>query len=259
MTCLVANLKPPSQENGCVVDISRIVERVTQGIIYLDANDNTPRASKKTGVFYSPGVPSMTESDFTKKLAAWWSNAFPKDIVSGHSLITEHPYPRWHGRGNCDLAIVDEDANALWAIEVKRIQFVGDNGKNNDFGLAKVLSPYNKDRSLVHDVLRLRSSKLAIHSAVVAYGFEYSFETCDEALLKHPDQGERIKNVREVCKKENATTGEYPLDPMLEMLNDYLVSKELTQEKVVKDFHNVWQHPCGGHGKVAGWHVNPLN
>lgn len=255
----VASLNIARTKDGSIVNINLIVERITQGIIYLDANDNTPRASKKTGVLYSPGVPSMTELDFTKKLASWWSDSFAQDIPAGQTLITEHPYPSWHGKGLCDLAIIDESSNALWAIEVKRIQFVGDNGKNNDFGLAKVLSPYNKDRSVVHDVLRLRDSKLAINSVVVSYGFEYSFETCEEALLKHPSEQERIKNVRDVCKKENSSTGEYPLDPMLEMLNDYLVGKDLTGEKVVKDFHNVWRHPCGGRGKVAGWQVKPLS
>jgi len=240
------------------MDITQIVERLAEGLAYLDKNDNSPRASQRTGEFYNPGVPSMTERIFTNNLAHWWRNAFPTDIESGYSLITEHPYPRWHGRGNCDLAIIDQNSNALWAIEVKRIQFVGDNGKNNDFGLAKVLSPYNKDRSVVHDVFRLRDSKLSINSVAVAYGFEYSFETCDEALRRHPNEQVRIENLRDVCKKENATTGEYQLNPMLEMLNDYLVGKNLTDEKVVKDFHNVWRHPCGGQGKVAGWQVKPL-
>jgi hypothetical protein len=241
------------------MDINLIVKRVAEGIAYLDAHDNSPRASQRTGAFYNPGIPSMTESVFTKNLAAWWVKTFPKDIDLGYSLITEHPYPKSHGRGNCDLAIIDKDSQALWAIEVKRIQFVGDNGKNNDFGLAKVLSPYNKDRSVVHDVLRLRDSKLAANSVVVSYGFEYSFKSCDEALLRHPNEHERISNVRDVCKKENSTTGTYPLNPMLDMLNDYLVGKKLTQGKVSIDFENVWRHPCGGNGKVAGWKVNPLN
>ena len=230
-----------------------------QGIHSLDANDNSPRASQRTGVFYNPGVPSMTEGVFTKNLVQWWASEFPSDLEVGQFMITEHPYPKWHGRGNCDIAIIDENSNAIWAIEVKRIQFVGDNGKNNDFGLAKVLSPYNKDRSVVHDVFRLRDSKLSINSVVVSYGFEYSFDTCDEALRRHPNEQERIGNVREVCKKENGNTGEYPLNPMLEMLNDYLVGKNLTDEMVVMDFQDVWRHPCGGQGKVAGWQVKPLS
>ena len=241
------------------MNIDLIVQRVTQAISVLDAADNNPRANPRTGAFYSPGVPSMSESVFTKNLVTWWTNEHLEDIDAGLSLVTELPYPKWHGRGNCDVAIVDKAQNAVWAIEVKRIQFVGDNGKNNDFGLAKVLSPYNKDRSVVHDVHRLRSSKLAHHSAVVAYGFEYSFATCDESAKRHPNETERITNMRDVCKKENATTGEYPLNPMLEMLNDFLVGKDLTQDMIVNDFEGAWKHPCGGNGKVAGWHVNPTD
>ena len=132
------------------MNIDLIVQRVTQAITDLDASATSPRANPRTGVFYNPGIPSMSESVFTKNLVDWWSSEHPEDIEEGLSLVTELRYPTWHGRGNCDVAVIDQAENAIWAIEVKRIQFVGDNGKNNDFGLAKVLSPYNKDR---HDGL----------------------------------------------------------------------------------------------------------
>jgi hypothetical protein len=121
----------------------------------------------------------MSEPKFVEELAAWWEKNHLADFPTMNSIGTEVPY-KGIPRAKCDLVLSTDSSidNPEWAIEVKHIALVGNNGKNNDFGVAKILSPYLKDRSLIHDILRLRDFGIGRHKAVVGYCFEYSFESC---------------------------------------------------------------------------------
>lgn len=236
------------------MDLQHILGRVTEGLKAIDSADEHLKANQRSGEIYQNGVPSLVESAFTKALASWWQEEHPEDFPGSAKIECEIPYGKIP-RAKVDLFLTNAEGKPMWAIEIKRIQFVGNNGKNNDFGLAKVLSPYLKDRSLIHDVHRLAQAKIAPKSAAISYGFEYSFESCEMALKKHPTSAETIANIKDVCKRENSKTGEYKLDPMIDMLNEYLHEKGFAKPMIAANFDDVWAHPCGGSGKVHGWEV----
>ncbi len=60
-----------------------------------------------------------------------------------------------------------------WAIEVKLLRRLGDNGKPNDNILMHILSPYKQDRSAVTDCVKLAQSGFTARQAVMIIGFEY--------------------------------------------------------------------------------------
>ena len=132
---------------------------------------------------------------------------------------------------------------------------MGDNGKNNDYNVQKMLSPYLKDRSLIHDIHKLRKNPVARKQAVIGYCFNYDFSTCDEALGLHPEQKTRIKQMRAVCKKNNDKTGELNIKDVVDFANQIFTTNNLARNLVQKDFTNAWRHPCGGGGTIFGWEV----
>ena len=85
------------------------------------------------------------------------------------SMTLGAPYPE-RQRQRCDLVIGDP---AEWAVEVKLLRLLGDNGKLNDNMLMHVLSPYPAHRSALTDVAKLRSSGFVCHLAILIYGFDY--------------------------------------------------------------------------------------
>ena len=85
------------------------------------------------------------------------------------SITLGTPYPE-RQRQRCDLVIGDP---AEWAVEVKMLRLLGDNGKLNDNMLIHVLSPYSAHRSALTDVTKLRTSTFSCHLAILIYGFDY--------------------------------------------------------------------------------------
>jgi hypothetical protein len=132
---------------------------------------------------------------------------------------------------------------------------LGDNGKNNDYNVQKMLSPYLKDRSLIHDIHKLRKNPIARKQAVIGYCFNYDFTTCDEALKLHPEHETRIKQMKAVCKKNNDKTGELNVRNIIDFTNQIFTNNNLGRNLVQKEFTGAWRHPCGGGGTIFGWEV----
>jgi hypothetical protein len=65
------------------------------------------------------------------------------------SIVTSVPYPEFP-RQKCDFCIGNA-SSWEWAIEVKMLRFLGDNGKLNDNILMHILSPYPEHRSALTD------------------------------------------------------------------------------------------------------------
>lgn len=59
-----------------------------------------------------------------------------------------------------------------WAIEVKLLRFLGDNGKVNDNILMHILSPYEAHHSAVTDCVKLATSGFLQRKAIIIIGFE---------------------------------------------------------------------------------------
>jgi hypothetical protein len=71
----------------------------------------------------------------------------------------------------CDLCIgTPEDWE--WAVEIKMLRILGDNGKANDNILMHILSPYPAHRSSLTDCVKLAKSMLAKRKAVLIYGYD---------------------------------------------------------------------------------------
>ena len=74
-----------------------------------------------------------------------------------------------------------EFGNFEWAIEIKYLRLVGNNGNNNDYVLQKSISPFLKDRSLVHDIEKLKNANFSKREIVIFYGFDYNEKSVENA------------------------------------------------------------------------------
>lgn len=73
-------------------------------------------------------------------------------------------------RSRCDL-VLGPDGD--WAIEIKMLRVMGDNGKPNDNILTHILSPYPGKRSALTDCEKLLNSHLPGRKGIVVFGYEY--------------------------------------------------------------------------------------
>lgn len=234
------------------MELLQILEKVSKGLVFTDLHTDIETIGVRTKLPYLPGVPSMGEENFVSELFKWWDTR--ESTPDWYEL--EVPYPN-QNRRKCDAIFGGSPSNREWAVEFKRLQFFGDNGKRNDHGVQKMLSPYEKDRSLLHDILRLQKCGMARRYAVIGYAFYYSLELCEQALLHHPSKAERINEIRKVCKMQHDDNG--TLDPV-RMANyaDLLFQEEgLVYPMETFPFSDAWRHPCGGNGLVFGWEVRP--
>lgn len=240
------------------MNLREIMNRFSEGLLAIDAETKHVSFNQRTGEAYLPGVKTMNERRFVEELKKWWVSSHPEDFNPNLAIDTEIPYLNIP-RANCDLVLSTDGSdlsNPEWAIEVKNIALVGNNGKNNDFGIAKILSPYLKDRSLIHDIHRLKKLGKGKKKAVIGYSFNYSYSSCEEALSKHLDKLEVINNVKEVCKRNDPDRGTYSIIPLIEFANGIFTSKNLVQPVEMVDFEGAWRHPCGGNGTIFGWQLS---
>lgn len=237
------------------MDLRQIVSRVAEGLTAIDALDQGGRSNRRTGKPYLKGLKTMSEHEVTTGLVAWWPGAHPEDFGEGVEIVSETPYPH-SPRDRCDIVVREiNSGKPVWAIEVKHIALVGDNGKNNDYGVTKMLSPYLKDRSLRHDVIRLRDSGFGCSSATVVYSFSYSPQTVKEALSRYPMHSDRIRELDHVRESAQDEKGSYSIGPMVKLATHMLTTEGLVQATAEAEFSGAWAHPCGGMGIVAAWRV----
>jgi hypothetical protein len=239
-------------------DLAGLCDRIAGLFTDVDQSAPSGQISARTGAPYLPGLPALNETDFRDLLVRSWVAKHPTELKPPGSIRTEVPYPRL-ARARCDLVFSSSawsGSQPEWAVELKRIQFVGDNGKNNDFNVQKMLSPYLKDRSLIHDIHRMREHPLASKHAVVAYCFSYNFNTCDEAQRRHPSETDRINNLREVCRRNDAMSGDLRCHDLIVATDGFLRGQGVVTDLATSDFIDIWRHPCGGGGTVFGWLVS---
>jgi hypothetical protein len=249
---LVLSWCPPGQ-HGDAVELREIIDRYVEGIEAIDRMSYPPRVNARTKEPYLPGAFSMSEVDLIARIDDWWGATYPGDFTPRGAHRTGVPYPD-QPKLMCDQ-VLTTDGNLEepeWAIEVKRPSFIGDNGKGNDYGVGKVLSPFLKDRSLYHDVLRLRENPLARRCAVIVVTFEYSQETCEEAAQRHPGEIQRIREIEKVLRTNR---GALSVKPVADFADGIFRVRELVTGVYHHAKFQAWQHPCGGHGVVFGWEL----
>ena len=230
-----------------------IVDRYAEGLAAIDIEVGERRVNQRTGELYLPGLKSMLEADVISRLDEWWWREYPHDFVSPSAHQVQIPFPG-SPRNKCDQVITTEGSEdpPERAIVAKYLQLVGDNGKRNDFAVAKGLSPFLKDRSLYHDIQRLRADPIARRLAVIGFSFTYDQDSCIEALQRHPEESARIREISSVCISNG---GSLSVRPIVEFADGIFRVRELVEGQFCRASFEAWRHPCGGRGVVFGWEV----
>jgi hypothetical protein len=151
-----------------VLDLDTLVRDFAHGIEQSDARH--PQAlNVRTNEPYQPGIGPHTEASTVAFVMKELVAALP-DRYAAHKLSV--PYPDG-SRQRCDLCL-GRPPLWDWAVEVKMIRMLGDNGKPNDNLPTHILSPYPSHRSALTDCVKLARSGLGSRQAVLIYGFEYT-------------------------------------------------------------------------------------
>lgn len=234
------------------MELQAIVNRYAEGLAAADIDCLSP-----SGKAYLPGTPMLYEDGALDEIVRYWSRVRPEHFDapnSQHVRTVEYP---GLSRTKCDHVLTTDGGDrAEWAIEFKKISFIGDNGKRNDFGTGKVVSPFLKDRGVLHDAARLNSSPPARRLAVIVFGFEYDEASVREAEQRHPVHSMRIREIASVLR---ANGGEpLSLTPLAEIAEFVLRGRRWVVGNRCEARFEAWRHPCGGYGLVCGWEiVNP--
>jgi hypothetical protein len=242
------------------VDVRLIASRFIEALNFVDRHTDIVTLAR-VGTPYLQGIQSMNERDTVQEVVEYWTTLHSDDFVPPKVCFTEQPYPESKAKkadilfDSYGIQTLFESPTEKWAIEVKRFQFVGDNGKNNDFGVAKMFSPYLKDHSLSHDAKRLAESEVADRKTVLVYGFEYDMRTLRQAKKMHPGESLRIGEIERVCRTNNPINPSINFDLLIER-----VTPNLQEVVDVLDFADLtmsglWRHPCGGTVRVLAWEI----
>lgn len=193
-----------------VVDFARAIQAV---------DSLAPVASNaRTGACYQPGIGPHTEAQTVKLVMAHLANADPLRYASYRLGV---PY----GDGTrqaCDVCLGDP-APWEWAIEVKMLRLMGDNGKLNDNMVMHILSPYPAHRSALTDCAKLLASQLGLHKAILIFGYDYPG---------------------------------WPMDPAIEAFQALAEREVKLASHPVASFDGL-VHPVHRRGRVFGWQVQP--
>jgi hypothetical protein len=140
---------------------ARLAGDFAAGLIQADARN--PRWGA-----YQPGIGPHTE---VQTVALVLAEPRREHASLYGSVQTGVPYPN-SLRQKCDLLISPRDGRS-WAVEVKMLRLMGDNGKPNDNMLLHILSPYPSHRSALTDCRKLAASGFSGSLAVLIYGYDY--------------------------------------------------------------------------------------
>lgn len=171
----------------------------------------------RSGAPFSAGIGPHSESE-TIRLVISEPEIAGTDAYPGWRLNV--PYPD-RARQRCDLCLVGASGQIEWAIEAKLLRLLGDNGRPNDNLLMHILSPYPVHRSPVTDCVKLASSRLGNHAAVIIFGYE-----CDE----------------------------FPLNPAIRAFESLAKDQVRLSQRFEAPFTGL-VHPVHRHGSVFGWEV----
>jgi hypothetical protein len=190
------------------VELDQLVRDFASGI--EEADLLRPAWVSTSGRAYSPGIGPHTESR-TIDLALEQLRRRP-DYASPQTSV---PYPL-SPRQKCDLVLDGE-----WAVEVKMLRFMGDNGKPNDNILMHILSPYPAHRSALTDCMKLRTSGFRERLAVLIYGYDYPA---------------------------------WPMDPAIDAFETLALRTTELSPRTIASFGGL-VHPVHQEGRVFGWEV----
>lgn len=148
------------------MELGELVEDFATAMESVDAR--RPQAvNQRSKEAYQPGIGPHTEAGTVALVMHELARTKPNTYAS-HSLGV--PYPG-ASRQKCDLCL-GAPLSWEWAIEVKMIRMLGDNGKPNDNLPTHMLSPYPSHRSALTDCVKLVRSGLGNREAILMYGYD---------------------------------------------------------------------------------------
>jgi len=145
------------------MELQQLVDRLARGIALSDSRSPVA-VGQRSGRVFQPGIGPRSESETITLALAESSTEF-----DGTHLEREVPYPAI-ARSRCDLVI---DGASGWAVEIKLLRLLGDNGLKNDNMLMHILSPYPVDHSALTDCPKLLHSGFEGRKAIVIIGYDY--------------------------------------------------------------------------------------
>src|SRR5690348_12866098 len=132
-------------ELRAVLELPDLISDIGAAIKRID--ERRPQAANaRTGALYQPGIGPRPETQAVALIIAELSASAPDRY--GNRLHIGVRYPT--SQQKCDLCI-GEASQWEWAIEIKMLRLMGDNGKPNDNMLMHILSPYPADMSALTD------------------------------------------------------------------------------------------------------------
>jgi hypothetical protein len=173
----------------------------------------------RTGEAYQPGIGPHGEPAVVQLVALELAILRP-DLYQECSLGVSYPGLR---RQQCDLCI-GTSPRWRWAIEVKMLRLMGDNGRPNDNMLTHILSPYPGHRSALTDCQKLACSDLPGRKAVLIYGFDY------------PQLG---------------------MEPAIDAFETLAKQRVSLSDRYIADYNDLI-HPVHTSGRVFGWEIRSL-
>jgi hypothetical protein len=151
------------------MELEALVRDFARGMRLADAR-KPQAANARTRSHFKPGLGPHSEGQtidlVLRELASTLPAVYGSDVVH-----REVPYPA-APRSGCDLCL-GRDPDWEWAIELKMLRLMGDNGQPNDNMLMHILSPYPANRSAVTDGLKLVQSGLSGRKGIIIFGYEY--------------------------------------------------------------------------------------
>lgn len=159
---------------GCRgVELYELVEWFTTGLALADS-ERPVAVNLQTGKEYLPGIGPFSESA-TTRLAFDAPTTLRREMPP---VTYEVPYPT-QPKNHCDV-IINEPAE--WAVEIKMLRFMEDEGKLNDNTLMHILSPYPANRSALTDCTKLVASGFDTRKAILIFGYDYDGWSMDPAI-----------------------------------------------------------------------------
>lgn len=237
------------------MELQTIVDRYAEGLAAVDLSTTIQKRNQKTGDPYPVSVKSLNEREAVLEVDRWWATNYPGDFTPHPNMhVVPYAYPALP-RAEADHAFTTDSATGdpEWVLEVKKPELIGNNGKRNDFAVSKMLSPYLKDRGLLHDVVRLRDQALGRRRAVIGYAFRYDPATCAEAVRRHPTAAATIREIKKVVAQND---GSLSIEPLLTFCSAILYSRNLVAGSMARASFQAWNSPTAGEGVVFGWEIS---
>jgi hypothetical protein len=235
------------------VELQEIVDRYAEAIEHVDGTIATSGVNTRTGIIYQLGFKSLNEEPAVDAIDYAWEQLHAGERQVHRMKVR---YPDLPATAKADHVITTDGQSSdgdEWGIEVKRLQFVGDNGKRNDYATAKVLSPYLKDRGMLHDAARLREYGFTRRIAIIGYSFDYDAASLEKASSLHtsPESQAVLSEIEAIIRNH----GPLRTRPLMEFADAILGLRGFTKGPRAQAEFEAWRHPAGGHGVVFGWEV----